>query len=121
MQMTLPQGLAVLQKRLDAGAALIASILLAVVAVILALSQSGDATRSLIAISGVGLLTFLVGMLDLRGRVTDHGLQALLIASAIAVAATIVGTTVRVSGVALGVPVAAIEGVVWPRSFQCAC
>jgi hypothetical protein len=72
--------------------------LLAAVAVILVLGDSGDATGSPIAIAGVGLLTFVVAMLGVRSRVTDHGLHALLIASAVAVAAAIVITTVRLSG-----------------------
>jgi hypothetical protein len=72
--------------------------LVAVVAVILAFGDSGDATGSLIAIAGLGLLTFVVEMLGVPSRGTDHGLHALLIASGVAVAATIVGTTVRFSG-----------------------
>lgn len=55
-------------------------------------------------------------MFGLRRHVTDQGLQPLALASAAAVAATIVGTTGRVSGVVLGVPVAAVAIVVIARS-----
>jgi hypothetical protein len=58
-----------------------------------------------------------VGMLAMRNRATGEGIPfPLLVASALGAAAAIVGTTVRVSGVALSVPVVAIAAVVLARS-----
>lgn len=99
-----------------AGAAFILSVLLGAMAFMVVLANSGEASGSVTAIASASLVTFIIGMLGLRRHVTDHGLQPLMLASIAAIAATIVGTTVRISGVALSVPVAGIAVVVIARS-----
>lgn len=99
-----------------AGAALIASVLFSGVAAGLLSIESGDVTGQITAISAVALVAFTGGMLGVRDGVTRDGLGALLVASAIGIVAVIVGTSVRISGVALGVPVAAIAIYVIARS-----
>ncbi|MDQ3655771.1 MAG: hypothetical protein M3457_11910 [Chloroflexota bacterium] len=98
-----------------AGAALIASIVLVAVALVVVFVGS-DASTPVLVLAVAATLGFVVGMFGLRRRATEQGVRPLLIASAMAMTATVVGTTVRISGVALGVPVAVITIVVIARS-----
>ncbi len=96
--------------------ALVASMLLAAVALIIIVVSPGDASSPVTALAGLALVAFVVGLIGLRSRMTKQGIGPLLVASAVAITATIVGTTVRVSGVALGLPVAVVTVVVIARS-----
>jgi hypothetical protein len=99
-----------------AGVAFVVSVLLAVAAGIVVLGDSGDASASVTAAAAASLVAFIVGMLGLRHQVTDQGLPSLVLASVVAIVATIIGTTARISGVALGLPVAAVAVAVVAKS-----
>ncbi|MFN2489497.1 MAG: hypothetical protein ABR529_07135 [Actinomycetota bacterium] len=90
--------------------------MLAAVAALVMLGDSSDASGPGTAVVVLAVVGFMIGMFGLRRRITDHGLRALLIASAVGIAASIVGTAFRVSGVALGLPVAVAAIVALARS-----
>ncbi len=99
-----------------AGAALIMSAVLAAVSTALTLANAGDTTGPLAVLDGIAVITFLMGFVGLRQRVTNATLRPLLLVAALAVAVGFVGTIVKISGVALAVPVVAAIAYVIIRS-----
>jgi hypothetical protein len=73
-----------------------------------------------IAVFSIALVPFVIGMVGLRHRVTGHRLsESFLGLSLLAIVAEVVGTTLRVSGVLLSVPVVALGlFVIWQSDWR---